>query len=75
MALFFSYPSLMSVMELEEAVSRLAPGELAEFRAWFAEYTAARWDRQLDEDAQAGRLDALAAEALEDLKDGRCTEL
>ena len=33
------------------------------------------WDRQLEEDVKAGKLDQLAEEALEDLRSGRCTEL
>ena len=33
------------------------------------------WDRQLEEDVRAGRLDALAEEALRDLREGCCTDL
>ena len=33
------------------------------------------WDRQLEEDVKAGKLDQLAEEALEDLRSGRCTDL
>ena len=33
------------------------------------------WDRQLEEDVKAGKLDQLAEEALEDLRAGRCTDL
>jgi len=32
------------------------------------------WDRQIEDDVAAGRLDSLAEEALEDLKQGRCTD-
>jgi hypothetical protein len=35
---------------------------------------AAAWDRQIEEDVAAGRLDALADEALDDLREGRCTD-
>jgi hypothetical protein len=38
------------------------------------EFTADAWDRRIEEDATAGRLDSLADEALEDLRAGRCTE-
>ena len=64
-----------NVTEIEEAVRRLGEAELAKFREWFAEFDAARWDRQIDRDAAAGRLDALAEEALADVRDGRCKEL
>jgi hypothetical protein len=65
----------MSVTEIEQAVQRLAPQELAKFREWFAQFDATRWDRQFEDDVAAGRLDALAKEALDDLRNGRCTDL
>jgi hypothetical protein len=63
-----------SIKEIEEAVLRLSAAELAAFRAWFTEFDAAAWDRQIEDDVAAGRLDALADEAIEDLRTGRCTE-
>lgn len=65
---------MSSLKEIEEAVLGLAPAELDAFRAWFAEFDAAAWDRQLEDDATAGRLDALADEAVADLQAGRCTD-
>jgi hypothetical protein len=65
---------MSSVNEIEEAVQRLTPAELDAFRIWFAEFDATAWDRQLEDDVAAGRLDALADEALEDYGTGRCTE-
>jgi len=53
----------------------LSKEELSEFRAWFGEFDAEAWDRQLEEDVAAGRLDFLAEEALHDLRNGRCTDL
>jgi hypothetical protein len=64
-----------SVREIEDAVVRLSPAELAAFRDWFAQFEAAEWDRQIEADVAAGRLDALADEALADLREGRCTNL
>lgn len=49
--------------------------ELKKFRKWFVEYDAAAWDRQLERDVAAGRLDRLAREALRDLSAGRCSDL
>jgi hypothetical protein len=65
----------MTLHDIESAVARLAPDELVKFRAWFVEFDADAWDRQIEEDANAGRLDALADEALEDHRAGRTTEL
>jgi hypothetical protein len=63
-----------TVREIENAVRRLPPDDLAVLRAWFAEYDAEVWDREFDADVAAGRLDALAEEALTDLREGRCTD-
>jgi hypothetical protein len=55
----------MSKLEtIEKKVSDLSAQELAEFRQWFVEFDAATWDRQVDRDVKAGKLDALADEAL-----------
>jgi hypothetical protein len=66
---------MSTVQEIEHAVRQLSPEDLAVFRAWFAEFDAAVWDRQFEEDVATGRLDALADEALRDLREGRCTDL
>lgn len=65
----------MSTNEIERAVRELPPAELAKFREWFDAFDAEQWDRQIEEDVAAGRLDALANEARDDLRHGRCTEL
>jgi hypothetical protein len=54
----------MTLNDLENAVAGLSSDELAKFRAWFAEFDAEEWDRQFEEDIEAGRLNALAEEAL-----------
>jgi hypothetical protein len=53
------------VEKIEQEIRQLSDCELASFRAWFSEFDAASWDRQLEADASAGRLDALA-----DARDG-----
>lgn len=65
----------MSIQEIEQAVSRLSLKELAAFRAWFAGFDADAWDRQLEKDVAAGKLDLLVKEGLDDLQEGRATEL
>jgi hypothetical protein len=42
---------------------------------WFAEFDAEIWDRQFEEDVAAGRLDGLAEQALQHLREGCCTDL
>jgi hypothetical protein len=59
---------MSDVKAIEEAVQSLPPTALAEFRRWFTEFDAAAWDRQIDSDVVSGKLDALLAEAEQDLK-------
>jgi hypothetical protein len=61
--------------EIERAVSQLSPEDLAAFRAWFAQFDADVWDQQFEADVAAGRLDVLAEKALQELREGRCTDL
>ena len=64
-----------NVKSIEKAVEALPPSELAEFRRWFAEFDAAAWDTQIEQDATTGKLGALAAEALADFQSGSPREL
>lgn len=71
-----AYPNTMPTLnDIETAVSKLARHDLARFRDWFVRFDAEAWDRQFAEDVEAGRLDALAEEALRDLREGRCRDL
>ena len=65
----------MTIEDIEKAVSKLAPNELARFRAWFEEFEAARFDRKIERDAASGKLDRLADEAVADYRKGRAREL
>jgi hypothetical protein len=52
----------MNVKEVEIAITRLSASDLAELMAWLEDYYAQMWDKQIEEDLEAGRLDALLAE-------------
>ena len=65
----------MTIEDLEQAVAKLPPEDLARFRAWFEEFDAARFDQKIERDAKAGRLDRLAEQAIDDLRKGRAREL
>jgi hypothetical protein len=62
---------MTNVEKIEQEVRRLSERELASFRAWFSEFDAATWDRQIEADVAGGRLDALAGAALADHAAGR----
>ena len=66
---------MSTVKEIESAVKKLSRDELSIFRSWFSEFDAEAWDKQFEQDVKTGRLDSLAEEALQDLKEGRCTDL
>jgi hypothetical protein len=66
---------MSTIHEIEQAIRGLAPQDLAVFRSWFADFDAEAWDRQIEQDVAAGRLDRLAEEALRDLHEGRCSDL
>jgi hypothetical protein len=66
---------MSTVDEIEDAIRKLPDQDLVALRAWFAEFDAGAWDRQFERDVAEGRLDALADEALRDLREGRCTDL
>ena len=60
---------------VERLVSEMTPAELVEFRRWFAQFDAAAWDREIEADAAAGRLDELAERALAAHAAGHTTKL
>lgn len=60
----------MSVQEIESAIVQLPVTEVAELMSWLSEHHARLWDRQIEEDLEAGRLDALLAEVDEEYEAG-----
>jgi hypothetical protein len=69
------YIAIMSIEEVENALAGLAPDQYAQFRAWFEAFEADRFDRKIERDAQAGKLDRLADQAIDDLRKSRAREL
>jgi hypothetical protein len=66
---------MTKVESLEKEVEKLTREELAAFRDWFIEHDWQAWDRQLEEDVVAGKLDKIAAEALAEFERGETREL
>jgi len=63
------------IKEIEQRIRRLSRNELTAFRDWFLSYDAEAWDRQIERDAAAGRLDELADEARSAHEAGRTKPL
>ncbi len=66
---------MSTVENIENRVEKLSLKELSEFRLWFSKYDANAWDAQIEADADAGKLDALAQEALAEYESGKAREI
>ena len=65
----------MTVEDIEKAIAKLPPDQLAQFRVWFEEFDLALFDQKIRRDAVSGKLDRLAEQAIDDLRKGRAREL
>lgn len=61
--------------QIEHFVSALSDDELQRFSAWFDEMRWQRWDRRLEDDVRAGRLDRLIADARTEIAAGKTRRL
>ncbi len=66
---------MTKVKALEKELERLTKVELRALREWFAEFDARVWNRQIEKDIAAGKLDAFAEKAVETHKRGQSSEL
>ena len=65
----------MTIEDIEKAVAELPPDQFARFRDCFERFDAARFDRKIERDAAAGKLDRFAEQAIDDFRKGRAREL
>ena len=67
---------LMSkIDELKADIERLPGEEVAELFRWLSEKEWERWDKEIEADSQAGRLDFLVREAVDQKAKGTLKEL
>ena len=59
-----------AVEEIESAILKLSPKELSHLAEWVLDLDEQNWDKQIELDVAAGKLDFLAQEALEELESG-----
>jgi len=64
-----------TVEAITAAIAKLPPEQVAQILAWLNERAEADWDAQIEQDEQAGRLDALAERALAEHRAGRTRPL
>lgn len=66
---------MATVLEIKQAILDLPEAEFVELIEWLREVDEEEWDRQIEADALAGKLDFLAAEAWESKANGTLTDL
>ena len=66
---------MSTVKEIESAITQLEPKDVHAVADSLQAYREELWDRQIEADAKAGRLDKLADEAVEDYRAGRVKPL
>lgn len=63
------------VEQLEQEIAKLDPAEFAQLREWILDQDWTEWDRQIERDAAAGKLDGLMRRALADDAAGKSRPL
>ena len=66
---------MTKVEKIEHDIRKLNRNELLAFRRWFRDNDSDEWDRQIEEDVRAGKLDKLEEEALAEHRAGKSKEL
>jgi hypothetical protein len=66
---------MSKVDELKRAIERLPREEFTELVRWLSEKEWERWDREIEADSKAGRLDFLVREALDEKTRGTLKDL
>jgi hypothetical protein len=61
--------------KIEQEIAALDPKDVRKLADWLDAYKAELWDRQIEADAKAGKLDQLAEQALADHRAGRTRHL
>ena len=64
---------MSTVLEIEAAITKLKPEEIAAVADWLAELREEMWGRQIAADAQSGKLNTLIQEAKTEYRAGKAT--
>lgn len=66
---------MTSIAKIQEEILTLSETDYRQLRQWFNELDWDEWDRQIAEDSNAGKLDFLIAEAIEEKEKGTLKDL
>ncbi len=60
----------MSITEIEAAITKLPVEDVDKLMSWLEEYHARIWDKQIEDDLDAGNLDELLKEVEQEIEAG-----
>jgi len=66
---------MITVEEIKTAIDSLPEKEYVSLRNWFSEKDWEKWDRKIEDDSEAGKLDFLIEEALNEKNRGTLRDL
>jgi hypothetical protein len=66
---------MSTVSEIEHAIETLAPADFRTLAEWFDELREHRADAALEKAVLTGKFDAMAEQALQDAREGKCIPL
>jgi len=66
---------MSNLEQIEAAILSLPSDEFAKLRLWFLDLDYERWDDQIEQDIEDGRLEAFAQEAIAEYEAGHCREI
>jgi hypothetical protein len=66
---------MSTVAEIEKALQTLPVEDARKVAGWLQDYLDEKWDREIDGDIAAGRLDKLADKAMQDYNAGQVKPL
>ena len=66
---------MLNVNEIKKAIESLPEKDFIQLRQWFSEKDWTKWDRQIEADVAAGKLDFLVNEALDEKRGRKLKDL
>lgn len=66
---------MSNLEQIEAAILSLPSNEFEKLRLWFLDLDYERWDEQIEQDIEDGKLEALAEEAIAEFEAGHCREI
>jgi hypothetical protein len=67
--------AMSDLEQIEAAILSLPSSEFEQLRLWFLDLDYERWDEQIEQDIEDGKLEAFAQEAIAEFEAGHCREI